>query len=352
MNFAQLYYVSAPFFVANFIQDRQSSSRQLYRVISLMFNKKNHLISEQTKGVSASILSSLLFALIPAYVQLRPDMAPSLIAGGESHWLAVQRILWSTLLFAILLMITRRLPLLISALKARKVWFRYLMSAILVAPQYWLFVWAPANGETLNLALGYFTLPIVMVLIGRFVYQESLSRLQKIACLFALLGTVWAYVLSSGVSWVVLVVALGYPVYFINRKAISLPADIGLAIDHIILLPFAVFGMFILYPSEYFLHLPATTNLYYLGLAVVSVTPMLLYLYAYTKLPVSLFGLLGYVEPTFIFIVGLLIGSTITSQEVPTYLFIICALVALVTDGHKRLKNIRINNNNRNNELL
>lgn len=311
-----------------------------------MFYKYNHLISEQTKGVSASILSSLLFALIPAYVQLQPQMAASLIAGGESHWLAVQRIIWSTLLFAVLLLVTKRLPLLISALKERKMWFRYLISALFVAPQYWLFVWAPANGETLNLALGYFTLPIVMVLIGRFVYQESLTRLQKVACLFALLGTIWAYALSSGVSWVVLVVALGYPVYFINRKAIPLSADIGLAIDHIILLPFAVLGMFILYPSEYFLHLPATTNFYYLGLAVVAVTPMLLYLYAYTKLPVSLFGMLGYVEPTFIFIVGLLIGSTIAPQEIPTYLFIICALVALITDSRKRMKSIRVSRKN------
>lgn len=307
-----------------------------------MFNKYNHLASEQTKGVSASVLSSLLFATIPAYVQLQPEMATSLISGGESHWLAVQRIIWSTLLFALLLLFTKRLPLLISALKERKVRFRYLISALFVAPQYWLFIWAPANGETLNLALGYFTLPIVMVLIGRFVYKESLTRLQKVACLFALFGTIWAYALSSGVSWVVMVVALGYPLYFINRKSIQLPADIGLAVDHIILFPFAMLAMFYLYPAQYITELPTTTHLYYFGLAAVSVTPMLLYLYAYTKLPVSLFGLLGYVEPTFIFIVGLLIGSTITLQEVPTYLFIMCALIALITDSHKRLKNIRI----------
>ena len=307
-----------------------------------MLNKYNHLMSEHTKGVSASILCSLLFALIPAYVQLQPDMAPSLISGGDSHWLAVQRIIWSTLLFGVLLVVTQRLPLLIDALKDFETWPRYVLSALLVAPQYWLFVWAPANGETLNLALGYFTLPIVMVLIGRFVYKENLSRLQKAACLFALFGTLWAYALSSGVSWVVLVVALGYPLYFINRKSIPLAADVGLAVDHIILLPFAIIAMFFLYPAEYFLHLPVSTYFYYVGLAIVAVTPMLLYLYAYSKLTVSLFGLLGYVEPSFIFIVGLLIGDTIAINEMPTYLLIILALVALVLDGYKRMKSSRI----------
>lgn len=299
-------------------------------------------MSDQSKGVAASILCSMLFACIPAYVQIQPDMGPSLISGGESHWLATQRIIWSTMLFFILLLFTKRLPLLWDALKQWRKWPKYITSAVLVAPQYWIFVWAPANGETLNLALGYFTMPIVMVLIGCFYYKDSLTKLQKVACYFALAGTIYTYVLASGLSWVVLVVALGYPVYFMFRKTNPMPTDIGLAVDHIMMLPLAIFGMFYLYPADHFMNLPATSYLYYLGLAVVSVTPMLLYLFAYSKLPVSLFGLMGYVEPTFIFIVGLLIGDNIALHEVPTYLLISFALIALVMDGYKRMKASRL----------
>ena len=299
-------------------------------------------MSDQSKGVAASILCSMLFACIPAYVQIQPDIGPSLISGGESHWLATQRIIWSTMLFFILLFFTKRLPLLWDALKQWRKWPKYLTSAVLVAPQYWIFVWAPANGETLNLALGYFTMPIVMVLIGCFYYKDSLTKLQKVACYFALAGTIYTYVLASGLSWVVLVVALGYPVYFMFRKTNPMPTDIGLAVDHIMMLPLAIFGMFYLYPVDHFMNLPTTSYLYYLGLAVVSVTPMLLYLFAYSKLPVSLFGLMGYVEPTFIFIVGLLIGDNIALHEVPTYLLISFALIALVMDGYKRMKASRL----------
>lgn len=299
-------------------------------------------MSDQSKGVAASILCSMLFACIPAYVQIQPDMGPSLLSGGESHWLAVQRIIWSTMLFFILLFFTKRLALLWDALKQWRKWPKYLTSALLVAPQYWLFVWAPANGETLNLALGYFTMPIVMVLIGCFYYKDNLTKLQKVACYFALAGTIYTYVLASGLSWVVLVVALGYPVYFMFRKTNPMPTDIGLAVDHIMMLPWVVLAMFYLYPADHFMNLPATSYLYYLGLAVVSVTPMLLYLFAYSKLPVSLFGLMGYVEPTFIFIVGLLIGDSIALHEVPTYLLISFALIALVLDGYKRMKASRL----------
>ncbi|WP_394140574.1 EamA family transporter RarD [Vibrio chagasii] len=306
--------------------------------ITALFHKYTHQMSEQSKGVAASILCSMLFACIPAYVQIHPDMGPSLIEGGDSHWLATQRIIWSTMLFFILLLFTQRLPLLWEALKKWRKWPKYITSAVLVAPQYWLFVWAPANGETLNLALGYFTMPIVMILIGCFYYKDSLSKLQKVACYFALAGTLYAYVWASGLSWVVLVVALGYPVYFMFRKTNPMPTDIGLAVDHIMMLPWAILAMFYLYPAEHFMDLQASSYLFYLGLAIVSVTPMLLYLFAYSKLPVSLFGLMGYVEPTFIFIVGLLIGNSVQLHEVPTYLFISCALVVVVIDGLKRMK--------------
>ncbi|MCG9555289.1 EamA family transporter RarD [Vibrio sp. Isolate31] len=306
--------------------------------ITALFHKYTHQMSEQSKGIAASILCSMLFACIPAYVQIHPDMGPSLIEGGDSHWLATQRIIWSTILFFILLFLTKRLPLLWESLKKWRKWPKYITSAVLVAPQYWLFVWAPANGETLNLALGYFTMPIVMILIGCFYYKDSLSKLQKVACYFALAGTLYAYVWASGLSWVVLVVALGYPIYFMFRKTNPMPTDIGLAVDHIMMLPWAILSMFYLYPAEHFMNLQASSYLFYLGLAIVSVTPMLLYLFAYSKLPVSLFGLMGYVEPTFIFIVGLLIGNSVRLYEVPTYLFISCALVVVVIDGFKRIK--------------
>ncbi|UUM32658.1 EamA family transporter RarD [Vibrio japonicus] len=305
---------------------------------SASVKKYTDAMSGQTKGVIASILCSLLFALIPAYVQLQPSLAPGNVSGAGSHWLAVQRILWSTVLFVILLVVSKRLHLLRLALSHWKKWPRYALSALLVAPQYWLFVWAPANGETLSLALGYFTMPIIMVLVGRFVYRETLSFFQKWACYFAVAGTLYACVLADGISWVVLVVALGYPVYFMHRKTIPLATDVGLTVDHLFIFPFALLAMFFLYPTDYFFSLPAGDYAYYIGFGLLAVTPTLLYLYAYSKLTVSMFGLLGYVEPTLIFLVGLLIGDTISSQEIPTYLFIICALLALVLDGIKRFR--------------
>src|SRR5690606_21330026 len=44
-------------------------------------------------------------------------------------------------------------------------------SGVLVSVQLWLFSWAPLNGRALQVALGYFLLPLVLVIVGRYLYK-------------------------------------------------------------------------------------------------------------------------------------------------------------------------------------
>ncbi|MFP3345407.1 EamA family transporter RarD, partial [Halomonas sp. SIMBA_159] len=70
----------------------------------------------------------------------------------------------------------------VSAVRQRPLlWLGLPLSAFLLGVQFWLFMWAPINGRALPVSLGYFMMPLVMVVLGRFVYQDRLSGLQKIA---------------------------------------------------------------------------------------------------------------------------------------------------------------------------
>ena len=48
----------------------------------------------------------------------------------------------------------------------------------LMGVQLWLFLWAPLHGRSLEVSMGYFMLPLAMVLTGRLVYVERPSRLK------------------------------------------------------------------------------------------------------------------------------------------------------------------------------
>jgi chloramphenicol-sensitive protein RarD len=57
-----------------------------------------------------------------------------------------------------------------------------ILSSALVSVQLWLFMWAPLNGYSLDVSLGYFLLPLTMVLTGRLAYGERLSTCKKSLC--------------------------------------------------------------------------------------------------------------------------------------------------------------------------
>src|SRR5690606_28516466 len=87
-----------------------------------------------------------------------------------------------------------------------RLWLALPVSSALVGVQLWLFMWAPINGYGLDVSLGYFLLPLSMVLAGRLLFREAVSRLQRLACLCALVGVGNELLLAASLSWPALVV--------------------------------------------------------------------------------------------------------------------------------------------------
>lgn len=212
-----------------------------------------------------------------------------------------------------------------------------ILSSALLGVQLWLFMWAPLNGYSLDVSLGYFLLPLAMVLTGRIAYGESLSYLQKIAVFFASLGVLNELYQVGGFSWATLVVVVGYPLYFVLRKYLKTDNLGGLWVDMTLMLPAAYwfvrggeqgFGVFDQYPALAWL-IPL--------LGLISASALVVYIIASRLLPFSLFGLLSYVEPVLLLGVALLLGESIKPGEWLTYIPIWLAVVVLVFEGFKHL---------------
>ena len=216
-----------------------------------------------------------------------------------------------------------------------------LLSAALIGFQLWLFVWAPGNGYALAVSLGYFAMPIGMVVIGRIAFKDRLSTPQKAACLFALIGVINQFVVSPTLAWPIWAVALGYPVYFWLRRRTGTDHIGGLWCDMALSLPlsiwFIVQGGAVIGPLEARAGMMATI----LGLGVVSALGLGCQSLSAPYLNLSLFGLLVYVEPVLLLIVALLFGDTIAPTEWPTYIAIWLAVLMLMAEGITSLRKQR-----------
>ncbi|WP_261507498.1 EamA family transporter RarD [Burkholderia multivorans] len=269
---------------------------------------------EAGRGVMLSVAASALFALMSAYAKwLTPLTGLDIFA-----W----RVLWTAPGALALIALRGRWPALAALLSRSVRDWRLLVAlpitAALLGLQLWLFLWAPLHGRMLEVSLGYFLLPLTMVLVGRFYYHERLDPLQWAAVACAALGVaheVWA---TRAFAWPTLVVALGYPPYFVLRRRINADSLAAFAVEIVLLCPIAV-AMVATSGTPVAPH-PLLWSTLLPGLGVLSTLALASYLKASRMLPMALFGILGYVEPVLLVAVSLLLlGETLTVAKLATY---------------------------------
>lgn len=219
-----------------------------------------------------------------------------------------------------------------------KLWIALPVSSLLLGIQLWLFLWAPLHGHAMNVSLGYFMMPLVMVLIGHFYYKDTLSYWQKGAVLLAFLGVVHAVFQAGGFAWTSLLVCLGYPYYFVLRTQFKTDHLGGLWFDMLLMMPVALYFAATGQGFDAMLGMNTSLPLLIVLLGVLSASALVAYILSSKLLPFSLFGLLGYVEPVLLVMVAFLIGENIAEKEWPTYIAIWLALALLALEGLFKLK--------------
>lgn len=286
------------------------------------------------KGILLSVLASILFGVLYFYSTLLfplngedifawrlvltlPFMTAFIVLIGEFH--LVKEIFYRVC----------RQPFL---------FFVLVISSLLIGVQLWLFMWAPPHHKALDVSLGYFMLPLTMVLTGRIMYKERLSIWQKLATFSAFVGVMHELIRIGHFSVEALTVALGYPLYFMVRRYFKLDNLGGFWFDLMLLLPIAVW--FIFNGSLTYSSIDAYPNLYWLIpiLGVISTCALVSYMVSSKILRLSLFGLLGYVEPILLVCVSFLLGEVIAPSQWLTYIPIWLAVVFLVIEAGLSLR--------------
>jgi chloramphenicol-sensitive protein RarD len=290
------------------------------------------------KGVSLSVASSAIFAGLYFYATLLHPLDGQAIFG----W----RMLLMLPVITLFLMLSKdwgNVVELCKRIRTAPALFPLLcISSALLGTQQWLFMWAPLNGHGLDVSLGYFLLPLVMLFVGRIAYGEHLTSLQKFAALCAAVGVANEIYQVGGISWPTLVVAIGFPFYFLLRRGLRSAHTGGLWFD--ILLTFPVAAYFAFEHGAGISAVVEEPRLYLLMplLAIISAAGFICYTVASKLLPFSLFGLLGYVEPVLMVGVALMLGEQIQTEEWMTFLPIWLAVGALVCEGLHHLMTISI----------
>lgn len=289
-------------------------------------------------GVVLAILSNVLFGVLYAYSSF---LAP---LSGTQVFIWRMLAMWAALIGYLIL--SGRLGLHIGKLKAItgiKQWAWLLLPTPIFLSQFWLFMWAPVNGQGVQTAMGYFLFPLMMVVFGCVLFGEKLSRLQWLAVAFAALGVGSEIVRTQSVSWATLWVCGTYPIYYILRRLQGIGAVTGLLVDLTIFAPFALAYLFFVAPSSLILVSGSGFFIMMLaGLGVLSVLAMKTNVDASQMLPVNVYGMMSYLEPALLFILAItVLGNPFESAMIYSYGLIWLGIACLIVHGVRQLRRAR-----------
>jgi chloramphenicol-sensitive protein RarD len=277
-------------------------------------------------GLWYGLAAYVVWGLFPIYWKL--------IEFVPADQIIAHRIIWSFLLLAAVRVaaIGGRQPLVFT----RGVAGLYTAAALLIAVNWFIYVWAVLHGFIVETSLGYFITPLVNVLIGVVILGERLRRLQWLAIALAAGGVGYLTFVYGAVPWIAIGLAVTFGTYGLVKKKSPLGSVLGLTLETgILFLPAVAFILILeLRANDAFHHVDTSTKFLIAAAGPITTLPLLLFAAAVQRVPLSAIGILQFIAPTIQFLLGILVyEEPFSRQQLVGFVLVWSAVIVFATDG-------------------
>ena len=284
-------------------------------------------------GPLTAAIAYILWGLFPLYIKQ--------IAQVPAIEIVLHRSAWSLVFVLGLLVVLRRFGWILPVLRQPRTLALFALSALLLAGNWSLYVWAVNTGRVLDASLGYFINPLVNVVLGYAVLHERPRPVQWAAVALAAAGVVWLAVGAGHLPWVSVVLALSFGLYGLLRKTATLGAIEGLALETALLAPLAFGGLvwLALQGQGQFGQGDRSTDLWLLAAGPFTAIPLLLFASAARRVSLATLGLMQYLSPSIQFVLGVFVyQEPFTSSRGVGFLLIWAALALYSAESWRALR--------------
>ena len=215
------------------------------------------------------------------------------------------RAFWAVPFAGIILLWMGRTGDILPALRSPRTLAIMLTCSIMISINWGFFVWAIAVERVLETALAYFINPLLTVALGAFFLGDKFNRMQLVAIALATVAVLYLTFVGGEFPWLSLLLASSFALYGILRKTVSLGPTQGFFIETLLILPFVLLLMIWLAIEgrAAFLENAVDTGLLLLCGPITAI-PLLLYAAGGKRLRLSTLGLMQFIVPTIIFLIG------------------------------------------------
>ncbi|MDB1090265.1 EamA family transporter RarD [Streptomyces sp. ACA25] len=269
-----------------------------------------------------------MWGLLPLYWHL-------LEATAASEVLA-HRMVWSLPTAVLILALVRKWSWIRPLLRQPKRLGLLTLSATLISANWYMFIWAVSQDRVIEASLGYFINPLITIAIGVLLLRERLRPLQWAAVGIGALAVVVMSVAYGQVPWLSLALSVTFAAYGLVKKQTALDGLEGFSADSALqFLP--AFGFLVLLAARgdsTFTTEGTGHTLLLVGTGLATALPLIFFGAATVRVPLSTVGLLQYIAPSTMFLLGLLaFGEEMPPERWTGFLLVWTALCLLTWDA-------------------
>jgi chloramphenicol-sensitive protein RarD len=189
--------------------------------------------------------------------------------------------------------------------KKKLIWLFF--SGLLIFINWATWIYAVGNEKIIDASFGYFIMPILSVFLGCVFYKEKINKKRSVSIILVLISILFLLVVNfNSIPWVGIIVALSWGFYNLLRKKINVDTDVGLLIESLFILPFALFAFYLIFKNnlnDFNLASPSLMLLFMLA-GPMTVIPLFLYVRGVELCGLGPTGMIFYITPTLQFLLG------------------------------------------------
>ena len=221
--------------------------------------------------------------------------------------LVLHRAIWTALMLIIITSYLSKWNKVKLILIDKKNLFYLIFTSILIFINWSVWIYAVSTNQIVDASFGYFIMPILSVFFGYLFFKELLNKRRIFAIVLTIISVFYLFYFYKNFPWIGLTVGLSWSLYNVFRKKIKVDVDLGLLIESLIILPFALLGFYFVFQTG---NLDFGINTLKLSLILIiagpmTVIPLLFFIKGVNLAGLGPSGMLFFITPTFQFILGL-----------------------------------------------
>lgn len=280
-------------------------------------------------GIFYALLAYLLWGFLPIYWKTLDEVSAGTVLA--------HRVIWSFIFLSLLIILTNQTkPFIKSAylvLQSKKTMLILFTASIVISSNWLTFIWAVQNDFVIQTSLGYYINPLISVVMGIVFLKERLSKAQTLAVGLAALSVLYLTFNYGVFPWISLILAFTFATYGLLKKFITINSIYSLTIETLFITPIALlFLLFFNQSNNNFTDLPTFIIILLIGAGIATAIPLVLFGKAVQVLSLSFIGILQYLAPTIMLLLGIfLYDETFSTAHLISFVLIWIALIIYIT---------------------